>query len=110
VTSHRQVGTTKSHEIACTLGGDEMERRVLEWSDMVSHVRERAPIPDGIRVSLDPDFPIDRLAALAGAEHECCAFLSFAITMNARGVGQEVRSTPDGMTVVAGLFGSSPTR
>jgi hypothetical protein len=46
-----------------------------------------------------------RLAMLVASEQRCCAFLSFAITIDGRGVALEV-SAPDGTeAIVASLFG-----
>src|SRR6266702_444152 len=54
-----------------------------------------ARIADGVRVEFGSDAPLAELARLANAEHECCRFFRFAITVDARGVGFEV-TAPDG--------------
>jgi len=48
---------------------------------------------------------VGEIARLSVAEQDCCRFLSFAITVDDRGVGLEVRAPDAAMTVVHALFG-----
>ena len=58
------------------------------------------------RIAFDAALPLDGLARLAAAEQRCCAFFSFAITLDHHGAALEVRA-PDGAgDMVAALFGS----
>jgi MerR family copper efflux transcriptional regulator len=83
-----------------------MPGRLSDWRAVLGHVTSRTSTPDGtLRVELDDGVALGDLAQLVGAEQQCCAFFSFAITVDGRGIGLEVRA-PDGATdIVASLFG-----
>jgi hypothetical protein len=92
--------------IACSLGPDDVTARVADWRTMLEHVSGRRAIPAGVRLELDPGARLDEIARLAAAEHECCAFLSFTITMDERGHALEVTGPPDAEPIIAELFGA----
>jgi len=94
--------------VACTLAADDMPARVAGWSTLLEQARARIATADGgLRVEFDETVAVDQLALLAAAEQRCCAFFSFAVTVDDRGVGLEVRA-PDGADdVVAALFGTA---
>ncbi len=99
-------GRADSAAIACTLGAGEIPTRLGEWRSVLSHASARIPIAGGVRVEFGSDAPLAELARLANAEHECCRFFRFAITVDARGVGFEV-TAPDGAEeLVATLVGA----
>jgi hypothetical protein len=93
--------------IACTLEPVAMPDRLAEWEALLARVRARGATAEGrLRLELDDDVNVPALASLAAAEQRCCAFFSFAITIDQRGVGLEV-DAPDGAdVVVAALFGA----
>lgn len=92
--------------IACTLPVDEIDGRVEDWQAVLDHVRGREQMADGrLRLSLDEDAPLGELGRLAVAEQGCCAFFSFAITVDSRGVALEVRAPDDAADLVAAVFG-----
>jgi hypothetical protein len=64
--------------IACTLDGGEVRERVAEWRAVAAQARSRERIDGGIRLRFDAIDP-RTLTDLAVREHECCAFLSFAV-------------------------------
>jgi MerR family copper efflux transcriptional regulator len=98
--------TASSPEIACTLDGDAAaEGRMGEWAAMLADVRARTTAPDGtIRLELDGDVSVAEVARLAVAEQQCCRFFAFAITVDERGVGLEVRAPAEASDVMTALF------
>jgi hypothetical protein len=64
--------------------------------------------PDGVlRVQFDDASILDQLVRLTAAEQRCCANVSFAITVDARGIALEVRAPDDAMDIFPPLFGPS---
>jgi MerR family transcriptional regulator, copper efflux regulator len=94
-------------ECACTLEPDAMGDRVAEWQSILEGALARTRTVDGaLRVEFSDELDVAALAALVRAEQRCCAFYSFAITVDRRGVGLEVR-VPDGAEELAtSLFGA----
>ncbi len=92
--------------IACTLGGDDMTVRLEDWKQMLATVTDRTPIKGGLRLTFEQTTSVADLARLVVAEQSCCSFLSFAITVDHRGVALEVTSPPDGMDVLDMAFGA----
>ena len=91
--------------IACTLGADSMPGRMEDWQRMLGFVRARTSVDGGVRLDLDPTAPVGEIARLAAAEQACCRFFSFALTIDDRGLGLEVRAAADALPVVHALFG-----
>jgi hypothetical protein len=93
--------------IACALEGDAIGDRMADWQALLSHTSHRGTTPTGVlRIEFGRDLPLTELAALVAAEQGCCAFLSFAITIDHRGVALEV-DAPDGAeAIITGLFGA----
>lgn len=96
--------------VACTLGSEDVPARVAEWREVLSFVTAREPIPGGLRLALAAAAPVSQIAALSVAEQQCCAFFSFALTMDGRGVALEVTAPGDGAAVIAELFGDAAGR
>ena len=90
-----------SEPVACTLDAKALPRRLADWSAVMSHVTGRTPVAGGIRLELDSQTPLDRLAQLMAAEHDCCSFFAFALTVDGRGAALEVRGPADAVA----LFG-----
>jgi len=98
--------------IACTLDAGGMRDRLAEWnrlladkSDLLESAVTRTPIPGGVRLEFAAGADVSEIARLSVAEQDCCRFLSFAVTVDDRGVGLEVRAPDDALTVVYALFG-----
>ena len=91
--------------IACTLSSEDVPARIAEWREVLASVTAREAIPGGLRLVLSDEAPVARIAALAVAEQQCCAFFRFALTVDGRGVALEVTAPGDGEAVVAELFG-----
>ncbi len=93
--------------ISCSLGGDEIASRVDEWRTLLVEVERRESIPGGIRLCFRPATPLTDVARLVAAEHGCCAFFAFSITVDARGVALEVTAPDEAQGVVQALFGAT---
>jgi DNA-binding transcriptional MerR regulator len=92
--------------IACTLPVDAMPGRVEDWAGMLRFVTSRSSLDGGVRLELDLGVPVGDLARVVRAEQECCRFFSFALTVDARGVGLEIRAPDDALSIVHALFGA----
>ena len=73
---------------------------------VLAEVRARSTTPDGrLRISFGPGVDSAALVELVEAEHHCCAFFSFSITFDARGLGLEVGAPETAAEIVEALFG-----
>ncbi len=97
--------TAEAAPIACTLGVSSMRGRLDEWQALLAHVTRREQIDDGLRVKFAATTPLDELIRLTAAEHDCCQFFRFAITVDNRGISLEVRSPHEALDAVHALFG-----
>lgn len=93
--------------IACTLAGDDMAVRIEEWRRTLADVERREPIPGGIRLVFRSPAPLAEITRLAEAEHGCCSFFSFAITIDGRGTALEVSAPDDGRSLLDAVFGAA---
>lgn len=94
---------------ACTLDAEALPVRLEEWRAMLDRATSRAAGPDGtVRVEFAPDMPLRDLADLVEAEQRCCAFFSFTITVDHRGVGLEIGAPEGAQQAVTALFGAVP--
>jgi DNA-binding transcriptional MerR regulator len=92
--------------LACTLGSEEIPERLVQWQAVMDHAVSRTTAADGaLRLEFDDAGILDALARVAVAEQQCCAFFSFSITVDARGVALEVRAPDDAGDLVTSLFG-----
>ena len=100
------AGKPQAPVIACTLDAGSMPGRLADWQTVLTHVSARSTKADGeLRIEFDGAIAVAELATLVAAEQRSCAFFSFAITLDHRGVALEVRA-PDGTeAIVAALFG-----
>lgn len=96
-----------SPSIACTLDSHSIKERLDDWWTVLAHVEQREPIDGGVRTTFDRSTPLDELIRLTAAEQECCQFIDFAITVDARGVALEVRAPDDALPIVHSLFGAA---
>ena len=93
--------------IACTLEPGAMPDRLADWTAILSQARSRVATGDGaLRIVFDDTVPLVELAQLVAAEHRCCTFFSFAVTIDTRGLALEVRAPDEAADVVTVLFGS----
>lgn len=96
-----------SPPIACTLNASQMGDRVAEWQSLLDRVEHREPLPGGVRLTFAEPAPLEEVARLAAAEQGCCAFFSFAITIDHRGTALEVTAPLDAQDMVTALFGAA---
>jgi DNA-binding transcriptional MerR regulator len=92
--------------IACTLAAKDMGQRMSDWQDLLALVTGRTTLDGGVRLTFAPATPLDRIAALAAAEQDCCNFFRFALTVDERGTGLEVRAPADAQDLVTAVFGA----
>ncbi len=92
--------------IACSLSKDSAAVQLTTWKMLLEHAVHREPIDDGQRLSFASTVPIVDLAKITQAEQSCCQFFRFAITIDHRGIGLEVRSSTDGQAIIESVFGA----
>lgn len=98
--------TSDDAPIACTLEPGAIPERLADWGAILDRALARRPLEDGaLRIEFGDEIDVAELAQLVAAEQHCCGFFSFAITVDPRGVGLEVRAPGDAADVVASLFG-----
>lgn len=93
--------------ILCSLSQSDMDRRMQQWERVLDEATGRLPLPGGIRVELSDSTPIAELAGVVEAEHRCCPFLSFTITVDRRGPALEVTAPAEGHDLLAAIFGKN---
>ena len=97
--------------VACTLDTRAMPDRVAEWQAMLSRASPRERSEDGaVRVRFPSGVPLDELTRLVTAEQRCCAFFAFAITVDERGIGLEVRAPEGADDIITAMFGATRPR
>jgi DNA-binding transcriptional MerR regulator len=100
------VSKTVDGPIACTLEPGAMPDRLAEWDTVLGRAEARIATADGgLRLEFGADVDLGEVARLVAAEQHCCAFFSFAITVDDRGSALEVRAPDDAAGMVAELFG-----
>src|SRR5437763_964914 len=93
--------------IACTLDAQSMPARLEEWNGLLARATTRTQTSEGrLRLEFDRDVAIDDLARLVAAEQQCCAFFSFAIVVDGRGLALEVDAADDAAELVIALLGA----
>jgi MerR family copper efflux transcriptional regulator len=100
-----QASTKEAPPIACSLGGSEVAARIDEWRALLDDVAERHALPDGVRLVFRAAAPLAEIGRLAAAEHACCPFFEFAITVDARGIALEVTAPADGQVLLESVVG-----
>ena len=101
------LGDRADPAIACTLPAAQMTDRMDDWQALLVYVTGRDRSADGgLRLTLYQDVPLDELIRLAAAEQGCCAFLSFALTIDHRGIALEVRAPDETADLVTAVFGA----
>lgn len=94
--------------IACTLGPGLLGGRVAEWEAVVGRAVGRTSLDTGVRLRFAPEEGLAAaLAALAEAEHGCCAFFDFAVGIRADEVTLDVRAPAEARPLLDQLFGTA---
>jgi hypothetical protein len=96
--------------IACSLPDDTaVVGRLGEWAAALAGAVSRESLAGGgVRIALGPTVDLGALAALVEADHRCCPFFAFAITVDGRGVALEIRAPAGADETVAALIGATP--
>ena len=93
--------------IACTLEAGDVPARLAQWRALLAGARARTRLADGVmRIDFGPAYDLAELTRLVAAEHACCAFLSFMVTISVDGLSLEVSAPPEAAVIVDDLFGS----
>jgi MerR family transcriptional regulator, copper efflux regulator len=101
------LAATPEPDIACTLTIGERPARRADWRAALAQVRSRTPLPgDGLRLEFDDGVPAEDLARLVAAEQGCCAFFSFSLTFDGRGLGLEVTASAGAERIMQAMFGA----
>lgn len=90
----------------CTLSPVDASDRSSAWVELLGRgvERERTPAGGHVRLPQDPAIAA-RAAELAVREVDCCAFFSFALTVEAGGVWLDVTAPAEGRDLLDSLFG-----
>jgi DNA-binding transcriptional MerR regulator len=107
VTATPAARSPREVPIACTLRPDALRGQVEDWQALLRYAERRVGLEDGVRVELVAGTPLQDLVRLVAAEQDCCQFLRFAITVDTRGVGLEVRGPADAGVIIESLFGTA---
>jgi hypothetical protein len=93
--------------IACTLEPEAVPDRLTAWQTILADADSRTTGADGaIRIAFGGTTQLVELARLVEAEQRCCAFLSFTIVADHRGLTLDVRAPEGAAEVMSALFGS----
>jgi hypothetical protein len=83
------IATDMASRFACTLDAGDVRGRLAEWRAVAAAATDRHRIDGGLRLTFD-NIDIRALTDLAIREHECCAFLSFAVGIGSGGTTLEI--------------------
>jgi MerR family copper efflux transcriptional regulator len=93
--------------IACTLEPEAIPDRLEAWRATLRDAASRTTAADGaLRIEFGDAIQLAEVARLVEAERRCCAFLSFTIVADDRGLVLEVRAPDSATDVLSAIFGS----
>jgi hypothetical protein len=104
------VSASVGMPIVCTANAASATKALEDWAALLASQEStlvRTAIEGGVRVQFGACVDVAELARLTMAEHDCCRFFSFAITVDHRGVGLDVVGPLDALPVVHAMFGGS---
>ena len=93
----------KEVPIACTLSSDDMKQRVADWHRVLAGTMARTPLDGGVHLALAATIDVQELTRLVVAEQDCCRFFAFAITVDDRGVGLDIRGPLEALEPIFGV-------
>jgi DNA-binding transcriptional MerR regulator len=102
--------TDVAEPIVCTLAATDVDDRLRAWRAVLDHAREVVPMATGVRVVFDDAVSAAEVAALAQAEHACCAFMSFTVEIDGHGVALTIEAAADARSFIDALVGLAPLR
>jgi hypothetical protein len=96
----------QDNELVCSLTAADYRDRHAAWRKVGDYVTASTAIPGGLRVSFVPARGLaGSLTELVRLEGECCAWMAFAMSETADGIGLSVTSkTDDGERAVREAF------
>jgi MerR family transcriptional regulator, copper efflux regulator len=94
--------------IVCTLGSGQFGDRIAAWHALAATATERHDRPTGVELTFDGAVELARLTDLVAAEHACCAFLTFTITVDAGAIRLAISGPTDGRQVIEALVATAP--
>lgn len=86
--------TSKDLIIACVMNPGLVQERLEEWRAIVSTATTVESRDDGVALHLPPTTDLQPVASLVAAEHECCPFFSFTLTVSSTGGRQLLVTAP----------------
>lgn len=95
--------------LVCTLAAEEVPDRLAGWMALTGDsvpAPTRTSIPGGVRLELGDGADLAAVARLAAAEHDCCRFFTFRLTIDQRGVALEVTAPDEALDVVHAMVGA----
>lgn len=95
--------SAKEVPIACTLSSDDMKQRVADWHRVLAGTMARTPLDGGAHLALAATIDVQELTRLVVAEQDCCRFFAFAITVDDRGVGLDIRGPLEALEPIFGV-------
>jgi DNA-binding transcriptional MerR regulator len=92
--------------IACTLEPDDVTDRIASWHRVLGHALVQTTKADGTRqIEFDDALELTELAHLVEAEQRCCAFFSFTIISDHRGLVLQAWAPAGAGDAISILFG-----
>jgi DNA-binding transcriptional MerR regulator len=102
--------TDVAEPIVCTLAVTDVDDRLRAWRTVLDRARELVPLGSGTRVVFDDAVSAADVAALAQAEHVCCAFMSFTVEIDNDGVALTIEGAADARPLIDALVGLASVR
>ena len=94
--------------IACTLSAAELGPRLEQWRAVAARSTGRESRSDGVRLAFPRDEALAaRIATLAVAETECCAFFRMSVVIEHDAVWLDVRAPVEARALVDELLALS---
>lgn len=93
--------------IACTLEPGAVPDRRADWANVLTAATRREEIDGGLHIEFGSDVDLGQLGRLIGVELHCCAFFSFSLTVDTRGVALDVRAPELAAVMISDLFGAA---
>lgn len=89
--------------VACTLSSDDVKQRVAGWHRVLDDTTARTPLDGGVHLAFAATIDVQELTRLVVAEQDCCRFFDFAITVDGRGVGLDIRGPLEALEPIFGV-------
>ncbi|HEU5082024.1 MAG TPA: hypothetical protein VFU14_01695 [Acidimicrobiales bacterium] len=101
---------TPAPPIACSLDATELGDRIRRWQDALAAVQARRVVPGGVQLRFEDPGSLREIGPLAAAEHECCPFFDFVISLDGDGLVMEVTAPELAQPLVDAVFGDAAGR